>query len=73
MGYVKLDYTRRKKLLDHPESYPATPKLKDDYGQRYEQLMILYGETGNPANVVVGWIQKPDGSVSMTSVYIKEV
>ena len=35
--------------------------------------MILYGTTGNPANVVVGWIHKTDGTVSMTTAYIKEV
>ncbi len=34
--------------------------------------MILYGKTGNPANVVVGWIAK-DGNISMTTAYISEV
>lgn len=53
--------------------YPAEIKGETEYGTRYEQKMILYGKKGTPANVVVGWIVKTDGSVSMTSAYIKEV
>ena len=34
--------------------------------------MVLYGKTGNPANVIVGWLYK-DGKVHMTTVYITEV
>ena len=34
--------------------------------------MILYGQKDTPANVVVAWIKKPDGTVGMTSAYIKE-
>lgn len=130
-GFTELDYSRRKKLMDHPElklpgaehailpdgkftdylfdgkfpkglakgnaiedrlgynkenwqefqeelrkrapSYPATPKAKDQYGQRYEQKIVVYGKNGKPANVVVGWNQRPDGTTSMSSAYIKEV
>lgn len=130
-GYTKLDYSRRKKLTDHPElklpnaenvilpdgkfteylfdgknqqglakgkaiterlgydkgnweefqaelnerasKYPVTPKVKDEYGQRYEQKIVVYGKHEKPANMVVGWIHKPDGTVAMTSAYIKEV
>lgn len=129
--YMKLDYSRQKKLVDHPElklpsaekailpdskfteylfdgnnqkglskgeaitdrlgydknnwkefqaelserasRYPVTPKMKDEHGQRYEQKIVVYGKNGKPANVVVGWIHRPDGSTSMTSAYIKEV
>ncbi len=34
---------------------------------------VVYGEKGTPANVIVGWLSKPDGSTVMTSAYIKEV
>ena len=34
--------------------------------------MILYGQKEKPANVMVGWILRPSGEVSMTSAYIKE-
>lgn len=53
--------------------YPAAMKGQTEYGIRYEQKMILYGRKGKPANVVVGWLQRPDGSIHMTSAYIKEV
>lgn len=130
-GFLKLDYARRNKLINHPEMalpgvssakipsekftgylfnpenkggcakgvafthrlgyseenwkllqseilrgakrYIAVPKLEDEYGQRYEQRMVLYGTMGRPANVIVGWIKKPNGTTSMTSAYIKEV
>lgn len=129
--YSKLDYSRRKKLTDHPElklpnaentvlpdgkftsylfggsnadglpkgknfderlgynaanweklrdeirmrasKYPVTSKGNAGFGDKYEQKMVLPGLKGKPANVVVGWIHKPDGTVAMTSAYIKEV
>jgi len=52
--------------------YPATKKDETEYGIKYEQKMVLYGKKGTPANVIVGWIYKPDGTISMTSAYIKE-
>lgn len=53
--------------------YPSIYKDNNGYGNRYEQKVILYGKNGTPANVVVGWLNKPDGSTVMTSAYIKEV
>lgn len=53
--------------------YPAVFKGNAGFGEKYEQKMILYGLKGKPANVVVGWIRRPDETVSMTSAYIKEV
>lgn len=53
--------------------YPATHKGSNEFGERYEQKMVLYGLKGTPANVVVGWMKRLDGSVNMTSAYIKEV
>lgn len=53
--------------------YPAVMKGYSAYGTKYEQKMVLYGKKGTPANVVVGWLQRLDGTVSMTSAYIKEV
>lgn len=63
----------QKELQRGAAQYPAILKSADKFGVRYEQKMVLYGRKGMPANVVVGWIQKPDGAVSMTSAYIKEV
>lgn len=55
------------------DKYPASQKEQTQHGIRYEQKIILYGLKGKPANVVVGWIQRMSGEVSMTSAYIKEV
>lgn len=53
--------------------YPAASKGDIGFGEKFEQKIVLYGLKGKPANVVVGWIHKPDGATSMTSAYIKEV
>lgn len=53
--------------------YPAADKGSSEFGTKYEQKMILYGMKETPANVIVGWIKKTDGSINMTSAYIKEV
>lgn len=130
MRYVDLDYTRRKRLIDHPElklphaeiatiadekftkylfnpenargwakgqamtsrlgydidnweelktvikrnasDFPVTSKGTDKYGTRYEQLQIIYGLNGQPANVVVGWLVS-DNDVHLSSAYIAGV
>lgn len=53
--------------------YPANFKDNNGYGDRYEQKIILQGRCGTPANVVVGWLHKTDGTTTMSSAYIKEV
>lgn len=60
-------------ITERAVKYPAVYKDNNGYGDRYEQKIVLYGNKGTPANVVVGWLLKPDGSVSMSSAYIKEV
>lgn len=63
----------QKELKEGALKYPATHKGETEYGVKYEQQMILYGKKNTPANVVVGWMHKPDGTISMSSAYIKEV
>lgn len=63
----------QEEIIECASHYPAAYKSNNGYGDRYEQKIVLYGKKDMPANVVVGWIHKPDGSVSMTSAYIKEV
>lgn len=74
LGYSTDNYQKlQREISSGAKKYPASFKSHTEYGDRYEQKMILYGTTGNPANVVVGWIHKPDGTVSMTTAYIMEV
>nr|DAL30257.1 MAG TPA_asm: minor capsid protein [Caudoviricetes sp.] len=63
----------QKEIRGRASEYPVTFKGNEGFGNRYEQKIILYGLKGKPANVVVGWIHRPDGTMSMTSTYIKEV
>lgn len=63
----------QKEILSRASWYPATFRSNNGYGDIYSQKIIIYGNKGTPANVVVGWLCKPDGSVSMSSAYIKEV
>lgn len=63
----------RKEILNRASWYPATFRDNNGYGDRYSQKIVIYGKKGTPANVVVGWTHKPDGSVLMSSAYIKEV
>lgn len=60
-------------IQEKASEYPAIPKGNEGFGDKYEQKMILYGMNGKPANVVVGWIRRPNGITAMTSTYIKEV
>lgn len=63
----------QKEIQNRAALYPAANKGNVGFGDKYEQKMILPGLKGRPANVVVGWIHRPDGTTSMTSAYIKEV
>ena len=59
-------------ILSRAPRYPVRKVLKDQYGIKHEQKIVLYGSKGTPANVVVGWRSK-DGRTWMTSCYIKDV
>ena len=73
LGYNKDNYEALKKeILEKAKRYPATLKKSDKFGNSYEQKIILYGNKGTPANVIVGWKEK-EGRIWMASAYIKEV
>lgn len=74
LGYSEKNWRElRDEIVRRASEYPASRKGNNGYGERYEQKIVIYGKRGRPANVVVGWMHKPDGSVSMSSAYIKEV
>lgn len=62
----------QKALKEGTTQYPATFKGNEGFGDRYEQKMVLYGLKDTPANVIVAWIKKADGTIKLTSTYIKE-
>ena len=74
LGYSADNWQKlQREILQGAQLYPADFKGNNGYGDKYEQKMVLYGTTENPANVIVGWMLKSDGSISLTSAYIKEV
>ena len=74
LGYNANNWEELKKTIRRSATkYPATFKGNNGYGDRYEQKIVIYGKNDTPANVIVGWTYRADGTVSMSSTYIKEV
>ena len=74
LGYDKDSWSAmRREIVQGASCYPASSKGNNGHGDLYEQKMVLYGTKELPANVIVGWIVKPDGETVMTTAYIKEV
>ena len=59
-------------IIKRASLYPSTHKGADEWGEKYEQLLVLYGSKGKPANVLVSW-KVNEGKTWITSAYIKEV
>ena len=73
LGYDINNYEKLKKeIILKSVRYPVAYKNSDQYGDSYEQKMILYGQKNKPANVIIGWKVK-DNNVWLTSAYIKEL
>ncbi|MCH5212258.1 MAG: minor capsid protein [Oscillospiraceae bacterium] len=73
LGYDINNYPELKQeILTRAAKYPAKLKGNNEHGDLYEQKIVLYGNKGKPANVILGWINS-DTSTRMTSAYIKEV
>lgn len=62
----------QQEIIKRAAIYPVLRKGKNDFGELYEQKMVLYGKSRRPANVIVGWIVN-ENITRMTSAYIKEV
>jgi len=63
----------RNGLASSAAKYPVSLRGNNGYGDLYEQKIVLYGLRGKPANLIVGWLHKPDGTMNLASAYIKEV
>ncbi len=73
LGYSKENFKELKsEILKCASAYPAIHKGTDEYGDSYEQKIVLYGLRGTPANMILGWKVK-DNNLWLTSAYIKEV
>ena len=63
----------RAEILAVAPQYPAVFKSEDQFGKRYEQLVVLQGLKNNPANVLVAWNVNANGTVHMTTVHMEEI
>lgn len=73
LGYNESNWEELKKLLlNNAIKYPVIYKGADRHGNSFEQLQIIYGLKGNPANVLVAW-KSSDDKTWMSSAYIKGV
>lgn len=62
----------QRQLIDRARLYPAKAGETDQYGTRYTQYMVFYGNKGKPANVRAGWKVSED-KTWLATVLIKEV
>lgn len=62
----------QRQLIDRARLYPAKAGETDQYGTRYTQYMVLFGNKGKPANVRAGWKVSED-KTWLATVLIKEV
>lgn len=63
----------QQEIISAAPKYPSRFKSEDAYGKRYEQMVVLYGKKNLPANILIGWNVKPDGTVHMSTAHMEEV
>lgn len=72
LGYNIDNWEELKKTIMYSAmQYPATFKVRTQYGDKYEQNIVIYGKAGRPANMKVGWMVEED-SVKMTTCFLEE-
>ena len=73
LGYDRSNWKElRAEILFRADKYPSRLHHHDQYGDHYEQRMILYGNTQNPTNVIIGWTVNKD-ACRLSTAFIKEV
>lgn len=74
LGYNKDNWEKmREEILDAATRYPSVLKREDVHGRRYEQLVVLYGRKGSPANVLLAWNVRPDGTTHFVTAHMEKV
>ena len=74
LGYNANNWQKMQaEILTAAKKYPAVFKDETAYGRRYEQMVILQGLKGKPANVLVGWMVRQDGTVHMSTAHMEEI
>ena len=63
----------RAEILKAAQKYPATLRGASVHGSSYSQDVILYGLKGNSANVQIGWIVHPDGTLHLVTAHMEDL
>ena len=74
LGYNGTNWQKmRAEILKAAQKYPATLRGASVHGSSYSQDVILYGLKGNPANVQIGWIVHPDGTLHLVTAHMEDL
>lgn len=73
LGYNKDNWEKlQAEILDAAKRFPARLRDRTEYGNNYEQIVVLRGQKGTPANVILGWTVDEDSAHLVTAI-VKEV
>jgi hypothetical protein len=73
LGYDETNWKDFKEVIDsNKDKFPVKYTRNNGYDDLYEQMQVIYGLNGKPANVLVSWAVNENGT-HMTSVYLKEI
>ena len=74
LGYNADNWQKmRTEILNAARKYPATLRGTSVHGSSYSQDVVLYGLKGRPANVQIGWIVHPDGTLHLVTAHMEEI
>jgi hypothetical protein len=73
LGYDETNWKAFKEVIDsNKDKFPVKYTGNNGHDDLYEQMQIIYGLKGKPANILVSWGVNANGT-HMTSAYLKEI
>lgn len=58
-------------IISAASQYPTKKKGNNGFGDKYEQMIVIYGANKKPANMKIGWMTEQD-TVKLTTCYLEE-
>lgn len=73
LGYNETNWKDLKEVIDsNKDKFPVKYTGNNGHDDLYEQMQVIYGLKGKPANVLVSWGVNENGT-HMTSAYLREI
>ena len=73
LGYDETNWQALKEVIDsNKDKFPVKHTGNNGFDDLYEQMQVIYGLKGKPANVIVSWGVKANDT-HMTSAYLREI